>query len=297
MLKMNINSLQAFTIIAQEGSFTRAAGKLGVTTSALSHNMRELEEQLGVRLLIRTTRSVTTTEAGENLLQSLSSMFTQMEQELESIAELRDKPTGVIRITVDEFAAYSIFMPVIKSFLLEYPDIKVEMFIDYGFTDIAANRMDGGIRFGSEVDKDMISFPISGQIQTSLVASPEYFKKHPKPVHPNDLVHHSCLCLHLPTYGGLYAWELENGEQSLRVKVSGQLTFNTIMPMRQAALDGLGIAFIPRELVDDDIKTGTLIEVMNDWVPVFESYHFYYPSRKHKTTAFNLFLEALRYQG
>lgn len=293
MLKMNINALQAFTVIAQEGSFTRAAGKLGVTTSALSHNMKELEEQLGVRLLIRTTRSVTTTEAGEALVQSLSSMFTQMEHDLESLAEMRDKPAGVIRITVDEYAAYSVFMPKIKSFLLDYPDIKIEVFIDYGFTDIAANRMDGGIRFGSEVDKDMISFPISNTVPTSLVASPEYFANREKPTHPNDLINHSCLCLYLPTYGGLYAWELEKGERSIRVKVDGQLTFNTIMPMRQAALDGLGIGFLPTELVNEDIRSGKLIEVMKDWVPIFESYHFYYSSRKHKTTAFNLFLNAL----
>jgi len=294
MLKVNINALQNFTIIAQEGSFTRAAGKLGVTTSALSHNMKELEEQLGIRLLIRTTRSVTTTEAGEALLQSLGSMFLQMEHDLSALAELRDKPAGVIRITVDEHATYSVLMPKIKAFLLAYPDIKIEVFIDYGFTDIAANRMDGGIRFGSDVDKDMISFPISAPIATSIVASPAYFQKYPLPKIPNDLLQHSCLCLHLPTYGGLYAWELEKGTQSLRVKVNGQLTFNSIMPMRQAALDGLGIAFIPTTLVSEDIKTGQLIEVMKDWAPTFEKYHFYYPSRKHKTTAFNLFIEMLK---
>lgn len=294
MLNINLNNLQAFTVIADEGSFTRAAGKLGVTTSALSHNLRELEEQMGVRLLIRTTRSVTTTEAGERLLQSFSPMFRQMEEELDLLSEFRDKPAGHIRLTVDEFAAYSILLPAIKPLLHKYPDIKIGIFIDYGLTDIAANRFDGGIRFGSIVDKDMISFPVSKPMPTAIVASPAYFRKYPKPRHPKELSFHSCLCLFLPTYGGLYAWELEKNGQALRVKVSGQLTFNTIMPMREAALDGLGIAFLPRSLVISDIESGALEEVLPDWLPVFESYHFYYSSRKHKTTAFNLLLDALK---
>ncbi len=294
MSKVNINSLQAFTIIAQEGSFTKAAGRLRVTTSALSHSMRDLEAQLGVRLLTRTTRSVTPTEAGGRLLLRLSDMFTKMEEELESIAELRDKPAGKFRITVDEYAAYSVFLPAIKPFLLEHPDIKLELFIDYGLANIVADRFDGGVRFGSIVDKDMISFPISAPMQTTIVATPDYLQKYSEPLHPNELTNHSCICLHLPTYGGIYAWEFIKDGHPLRVKVSGQLTFNTMMPMKQAALDGLGIAFLPRAMVTEEIKNGALIEMLTDWLPVFESYHFYYPSRKYMSTAFKILIEALR---
>ncbi|WP_417463285.1 LysR substrate-binding domain-containing protein [Kordiimonas sp.] len=296
MLRENLNDLLAFVAVARERSFTKAAAKLSVSQSALSHKMRGLEERLGIRLLTRTTRSVAPTDAGEQLLQSLIPHFEQMELELSALSEHRDKPAGSLRITTSELATETILSPALETFLPEYPDIQVELVIDHGFTDIVAERYDAGVRFGSAVEKDMVAVRIGPDTRMAIVATPDYFSTHGTPRVPGDLVEHNCLMSRLPSRGGIYAWEFVKGGKQVSVHVKGQLTFNTSRPRYKAALAGLGLACIPEDLVLADIAAGRLQRVLEDWCPAITGFHLYYPSRRQHPLAFKLLLEHLRYR-
>jgi DNA-binding transcriptional LysR family regulator len=293
----NLDDLVAFMAVAREKSFTRAAAKLGVSQSALSHKMRELEARLGVRLLTRTTRSVSPTEAGDRLLNSVGPRLEEIEAELGALAELRDKPAGTIRITATEYAADVILLPKLAKLLPSYPDIKVEIVIDYGLTDIVAQRFDAGVRSGEQVAKDMIAVRIASDMRTAVVGAPAYFKKQAEPKTPQDLVNHNCINLRLPTHGGVYAWEFEKGGRELRVRVDGQLTYNTTAQMLTAALAGLGLAYVPDGFAKQHIAKGRLKRVLADWCQPYSGYHLYYPSRRQPSAAFVLLVDALREHG
>jgi DNA-binding transcriptional LysR family regulator len=296
MAPTNLNDLAAFALVGRERSFTRAAAKLGVTPSALSHRMRVLEERLGLRLLARTTRSVTPTVAGERLLLTLEPRFADIQAELLALTELRAAPAGEVRITVDDYALGEILWPRLRPVLSAYPDITIELVTDYGLTDIVAERFDGGVRLGDVIDKDMIAVPIGPDERMAVVGAPAYFKDHPRPLVPADLVEHECIQLRLQTKGGLYAWEFERDGREVRVRVAGQITFTTTPPMLVAALDGFGVAYLPRGLAEPHLKSGRLVEVLSDWLPPFSGYHLYYASRRQMTPAFAIVLGALRYR-
>lgn len=291
------NDLIAFLAVARERSFTRAAAHLAVSQSALSHTIRGLEERLGLRLLTRTTRSVATTEAGERLLRTLGPRFDEIDAELAALSELRDKPAGTIRITTSEHAAETILLPALAKVLPHHPDIHVETVVDFGLTDIVAQRYDAGIRLGEQVAKDMIAVRIGPDLRMAAVAAPSYFARRPRPKKPQDLTEHACLNIHLPTYGGLYAWEFEKSGRELRVRVEGQLVFNSPGPALTAALSGFGIAYLPEDMVRTHIADKRLVRVLSDWCPPFPGYHLYYPSRRQPTPAFALLIDALRYRA
>ena len=293
----SLNDLLAFRAVASERSFTRAAAKLGVSQSALSHAIRGLEERLGLRLLTRTTRSVAPTDVGERLLRTVGARLDEIETELASLSELREKPAGTIRITAGEHAAESILWPAIAKLLPHYPDIRVEVIIDYGLTDIVAQRYDAGIRLGEQVAKDMIAVRIGPDMRTAVVGAPSYFAGRPKPKKPQDLTSHSCINIRLPTYGGVYVWEFEKRGRELKVRVEGQLVFNNIALRLNAALAGLGLAYLPEDQVKEHIADGRLVRVLEDWCPPFSGYHLYYPSRRQPAPAFALMVDALRYRG
>lgn len=297
MLRENINDLIAFAAVARERSFTRTAAQLGVSQSALSHTMRALEARLGVRLLTRTTRSVSPTEAGERLLATLVPHFEQLETELTALSDVRDKPAGTVRITTAEHAAETVLWPKLEKLLPDYPDIKVEIVIDYGLTDIVAERYDAGVRLGEQVAKDMIAVRIGPDMRMAVVGAPSYFEKHPKPVVPQDLTQHRCINLRLPTYGGIYAWEFEKDGRELKVRVDGQLVFSRLAHRLTACLAGFGLAFVPEESALTHIAEGRLIRVLEDWCDPFPGYHLYYPSRRQSSPAFAVLVEALRYRG
>lgn len=296
MIRTNINDLVAFTVIARERSFTRAAAQLRVSPSALSHTMRGLEEKLGIRLLTRTTRSVSPTDAGERLLAAVGTRFDEIESELEALTELRDKPAGTVRLTAIQFAAEMILLPKLEKMLLDYPDIKVEISISYGLSDIVSERFDAGVRGGEQVAKDMIAVRISPDMRMIVVGAPSYFSSRKKPKTPQDLTQHNCINMRLPTSGGLYAWEFTKGDRELRVRVEGQLTFNSASTILKAALSGLGLAMLPEEQVMPQIKSGHLVSVLSEWCPKTPGYHLYYPSRRQLSPAFKVVLEALRYE-
>jgi len=296
MPRDNLNELTAFLAVAREKSFTRAAAQLGVSQSALSHTVRALEERLGVRLLTRTTRSVAPTEAGERLVRSVGPRLDEIEAELAALSALREKPAGTIRITAGEHAAEAVLWPAIARLLPDYPDIKVEIIVDYGLTDIVAERYDAGVRLGEQVAHDMIAVRIGPDMRMAVVGSPAYFARQPKPRVPQDLTNHNCINLRLPTYGGLYAWEFEKRGHAMKVRVDGQLVFNTGLLRMNAVLAGLGLAYIPEDLVKREIADGRLIRVLADWCAPFAGYHLYYPSRRQPTPAFAVLVEALRYR-
>jgi DNA-binding transcriptional LysR family regulator len=297
MARENFNDLLAFLAVARERSFTRAAAKLGVSQSALSHTIRGLESRLGLRLLTRTTRSVSPTVAGERLLATVGPRFEEIDEELAALSELRDKPAGTIRITTDEHAARTILWPKLAQLLPDYPDIKVEMIVDYGLTDIVAQRYDIGVRLGDQVAKDMIAVRISPDMRMAVVGTPSYFAKRPRPKTPRDLTEHNCINLRLPTYGGLYVWEFEKAGQELKVRVEGQLVFNATTQMLGAALDGCGLAYVPEDLARPHIADGRLKSVLKDWCPAFPGYHLYYPSRRQSSRALGVLIDALRYRA
>ena len=297
MPRENINDLLAFLAVARERSFTKAAAKLGVSQSALSHTIRGLEARLGLRLLARTTRSVAPTEAGERLLKTLGPRFDEIEAELAGLSELRDKPAGTIRITTSEHAAEAILWPALAKLLPDYPDIHVEIVIDYGLTDIVAERYDAGVRLGEQVAKDMIAVRIGPDFCMAVVGAPSYFARRPKPKHPQDLTAHDCINIRLPTYGSIYAWEFEKRGRALKVRVEGQLVFNNIALRVNAALAGLGLAYLSEDQVQEHVAEGRLVRVLGDWCPPFSGYHLYYPSRRQAAPAFALLVEALRYRG
>ena len=297
MLRENVNDLLAFLAVAREQSFTRAAAKLGVSQSALSHTIRGLEERLGVRLLTRTTRSVSPTEAGERLLQTAGPRFEEIEAQLAALSELREKPAGTIRITATEYAVDTILWPKLAKFLRQYPDIKVETIIDNGLTDIVAQRYDAGVRVGEQVAKDMIAVRIGPDIRMAVVGTPSYFRKRSEPKKPQDLIGHDCINLRLSTHGGLYAWEFEKAGRELKVRVEGQLIFNGTNQMLNAALAGFGLAYVPEGLARPHLAKGRLMRVLEDWCLPYSGYHLYYPSRRQPSAAFALLVDALRYRG
>ncbi len=296
MSRGTLNDVIAFLAVARERSFTRAAAKLGVSQSALSHTIRELEARLGLRLLSRTTRSVAPTEAGERLLHAVGPRFDEIDAELAALSELREKPAGAIRITAGEHAAESILWPAVARLLRDYPDVRIEIVVDQGLTDIVAERYDAGVRLGEQVARDMIAVRIGPDMRMAVVGSPSYFAKRRKPRTPQELTDHNCINLRLPTYGGLYAWEFEKGGRELKARVEGQLVFNTIGLRFKAALAGLGLAYLPEAQVQEHLARGELIRVLADWCPPFAGYHIYYPSRRQPTPAFTLLLDALRYR-
>src|SRR5271166_2675345 len=296
MQRGNLNDLLSFLAVGRERSFTRAAAKLGVSQSALSHTVRDLEERLGIRLLTRTTRSVAPTEAGERLLRNVGPRLDEIDAELAAVSELREKPAGTIRITAGEHAADKILWPALAQLLPNYPDIKVEIVIDYGLTDIVAERFDVGVRLGEQVAKDMIAVRIGPDFRMAVVGAPSYFARRSRPKTPQDLTAHDCINLRLPTYGGLYAWEFEKRGRELKVRVEGQLVFNNIALRLNAALAGFGLAYLPEDLVQAHIAKGRLIRVLADWCPPFSGYHLYYPSRRQPASAFALLVDTLRYR-
>jgi len=294
MRRDNVNDLLAFIAVARERSFTRAAAKLGVSQSALSYTIRKLEERLGLSLLTRTTRSVSLSEAGERLLASIGPRFDEIESEISALGELRDKPAGTVRITSVEHAAETILWPKMAQLMTQYPDINVEIINDYSLIDIVAERYDAGVRLGEQVDKDMIAMRIGFDFRQAAVAAPSYFANRPRPQNPQDLTEHSCINLRLPTHGGFYAWEFRKDGRELKVRVQGRAAFNSVAMMRHAALDGLGLVFLPEDLVADDIRERRLVRVLADWCPPRPGYHLYYPSRRQPSPAFALVLAALR---
>ncbi|TPK21892.1 LysR family transcriptional regulator [Mesorhizobium sp. B2-5-9] len=297
MPRDNLNELTAFLAVAREKSFTRAAAKLGVSQSALSHALRTLEERLGVRLLTRTTRSVSPTEAGERLARTVGPRLDEIESELAALSALREKPAGTIRITAGEHSADTVLWPAIARLLPQYPDIRIEIVVDYGLTDIVAGRYDAGVRLGEQVARDMIAVRIGPDMRMAVVGSPAYFASRPKPRTPQDLTDHNCINLRLPTHGGLYAWEFEKAGRELKVRVDGQLIFNTAGLRMNAVLAGVGLAYLPEDQVTAHLADGRLLRLMADWCPPFPGYHLYYPSRRQATPAFTLLVDALRYRG
>jgi DNA-binding transcriptional LysR family regulator len=296
MQRGTLDDLLAFVAVARARSFTKAAAKLGVSQSALSHTMRELEAQLGVRLLTRTTRSVAPTDAGERLLHALGPRFEEIDAELAALSELREKPAGTIRITATEYAIDTLLWPKLARFLRHYPDIKVELIVDNGLTDIVAQRFDAGVRAGEQVAKDMIAVRIGPDLRMAIVGAPSYFRKRPEPTKPQDLVGHDCINLRLSTHGGLYAWEFEKGGRELKVRVEGQVVFNGTNQMLNAALAGYGLAYVPEDLAQPHLAKGRLKRVLEDWCPPYSGYHLYYPSRRQSSAAFALLVDALRYR-
>lgn len=296
MIRENMNSLVAFITVATEKNFTKAAAKLGVSQSALSHTIRELEARLNIRLLTRTTRSVSPTEAGQRLLERVAPHVDEIQQELISLSELRDKPAGTIRLTTTEFVIDHLLWPKLIDFLPQYPDIHLELNIDYGFTDIVAERFDAGIRNGEQVANGMISVRIGPDMRMAVVGSSQYFALHPRPITPQDLTAHQCINLRLQTYGGLYAWEFKKSEQELNVRVKGQVIFNTSTQMLHAALNHFGLAYLPETMVTPYLENHQLIRVLDDWCPTFAGFHLYYPHRRNASPAFRLLVEALKYR-
>ena len=297
MRRGNLDDLLAFVAVAKERSFTKAAAKLGMSQSSLSHIIRELEARVGVRLLTRTTRSVAPTEAGERLLNDLAPRFEEIEASLASVAELREKPAGNVRITATEFVIDTLLIPKLAKVLRQHPDVKVEFIVDYGLTNIVSERFDAGVRNGEQVAKDMIAVRIGPDMRMAVVGAPSYFKGRAAPEKPQDLIAHNCINLRLPTHGSLYAWEFEKGSRELRVRVEGQMTCNGSAQMLSAALAGAGLAYLPEGMTESHVAKGRLIRVLDDWCLPFSGYHLFYPSRRQSSAAFGLVVDTLRYRG
>ena len=297
MQRGTLEDLRALVAVGHERSFTKAAAKLGVSQSALSQTIRQLESRLGVRLLTRTTRSVSLTEAGERLVGTIAPRIEEIQSELAAVSELREKPAGTIRITATEYATDAILLPKIANLLREYPDIRVEIVIDYGLTDIVAQRLDAGVRSGEQVASGMIAVRIAPDMRMAVVGSPSYFKNRSEPKKPQELLGHNCINLRLPSHGGLYAWEFEKGGRELKVRVDGQLVFNSTGQILNAALAGLGLAYVPEGMAQPHLARGRLKRVLADWCLPYPGYHLWYPSRRQSSAAFALLIDALRYRG
>jgi len=295
-MKENLNDLTAFVSVAREGSFTRAAAQLGVSQSALSQTIRGLEERLGLRLLTRTTRKVAPTDAGDRLLATIGPRLDGIEDDLAALSDLRDKPAGHIRITASEHAAGAILLPRLAPLLQSYPDIKVEINTDYRMIDIVEHRFDAGVRLGEHLQKDMIAVRIGPEVRMAVIGSPSYFGRRPAPDKPQDLTSHDCINVRLPTHGGLLPWDFKKGKRELVVRVEGQLTLNGFPQVVDAALAGMGLAFVLEDVVQTYLDDGRLIRVLDDWCEVFAGYHLYYPSRRQSSPAFALVVDALRYR-
>ena len=297
MATEELSNLAAFMAVARERSFTRAAKQLGLSPSALSHTISNIESRLGVRLLNRTTRNVSPTEAGERLLQTVGPRIEEIEAELAALRSLGEKPAGTIRLTATEYAAEAILLPAIAKLLPDYPDLKVEIVIDYGLTNIVDHRIDAGVRPGGMVAKDMIAVPIGPELRMAVAGAPSYFASNRPPKKPQDLVNHRCINLRLPGHGGLYAWEFDKKGQALTVRVEGQLIFNTSRLMIEGALRGAGLVCVMEGQLQPYLDDGRLVRVLQDWCEPFAGYHLYYPSRRQPTAAFALLVDALRYRG
>ncbi len=297
MATTKVNDLQAFVAVARDQSFTKAAARLRITPSALSHTMRTLEERLGVRLLARTTRNVAPTEAGERLLRAIAPLFDQIAAEVEALGELQDRPRGTIRLTCTDDQIELCLRPMLAKFLKDYPDITLEFYVDYGFTNVVEERFDAGIRMGESISKDMIAVRIGPDWRLAVVGSPEYFERNPPPRTPHELTRHACVNIRHRPNGAIYAWEFEKDGRAFTVKAEGQLVFNSIMHVLNAAADGIGLAYVPEQLVAPYLADGRLKEVLADWCPTFEGYHLYYPNRRQASPAFTAFAEALKYRG
>lgn len=296
MQQENFNDLFAFAAVATDRSFTKAAARLGVSPSALSHTIRNLEARLGLRLLTRTTRSVSPTEAGERLLRTLKPRFDEITSELAMLSDQRETPAGTIRITASEHAAISIIAPALQKLLPQYPDINVEVNVDSGLTNIVAQRFDIGVRLGERVAKDMIAVRISPDLRWVIVGSPDYFLRHSRPEVPQDLARHNCINIRFPTHGELFVWDFEKDGREVKVRVEGQLTFNSIFMRLDAAVAGLGLVYLPEDRAAPFIEDGRLVAVLDDWCQPCAGYHLYYPNRRHASLAFSLVVDALRYQ-
>jgi DNA-binding transcriptional LysR family regulator len=295
MARDNINDILVFIAVARERSFTRAAAKLGMSQSALSHIVRGLEERLGVRLLTRTTRSVSPTEAGERLLQNVGPRLEEIDAEITAITDLGDKPAGTVRITAIDHVIDTVLWPRIAPLLPQYPELHIEISSDYRLVDIAAERFDIGVRHGDQVEKDMIAVRLTADVPMRIVGAPAYFARRPAPASLQDLMTHNCINLRLASSGGLYAWELLHDGQPIEARVRGQAVFTNVHHMLAAALDGVGVTFLPESLVAPHVAAGRLVSVMEDWCPSFPGLHAYYPSRRHSSRALGLVIDALRY--
>ncbi len=294
MKREDLNDMLWFLVVAEERSFTKAAAKLGTSQSTISHTIKKLEARMGLRLLTRTTRSVSPTEAGERLIRSLAPRIEELESEIDQLMEIRDKPSGTVRITLSDHALASVVWPKLRPLLSRYPDIKVELNSDNGFRNIVEEKFDAGVRLGESLDKDMVAVRIGPDWRLVAVASPDYLAKRPAPQVPQDLVGHDCINHRQARSGGLYAWEFEKDGRELRVRVDGQLIFNTSYAMIDAAVRGYGIAYVPEDLVAADIAAGRLVRILDDWSPFFPGYYIYYPSRRQNSPAFRVVIEALR---
>jgi len=290
-----MNDIQAFIAVATAQSFTKAAAQMGVSASALSHTVRNLEAKLGMRLLARTTRNVAPTAAGEKLLHAVAPLFEQIKTEIEQLSAMRDKPAGSIRITCSDDAVEMVIRPKLASFLENYPDINVEICIDYGFTNIVSERFDAGIRLGESVSKDMIAVRLSPDWRLAVVGTPDYFEKYRKPEEPSDLTLHACVNIRHSLTSGIYAWEFEKDGRKMNIKVNGQLTANSIIHVMNGALDGIGLAYVPDFLAQPYLEKGELVEVLADWSPYFEGFHLYYPNRRQPSPAFSAFVDNFRF--
>ena len=296
MNDIDLNNLLAFIVVARERSFTRAAAQLGVSQSALSHTVRRLEEKMGIRLLTRTTRGVSTTEAGERLYMNLGPHYEGIQTELSALYALNDKPAGTIRISTHDRPADTILWPKLSKLLPLYPELNIEISINYELIDIVAERFDAGVRLGDQVAKDMIAVRISPDVRMAVVGAPSYFKNRVIPQTPQELTGQNCIRLRLPTHGGIYAWEFEKGGQILHVQVQGQMIFNQSVHILNAALQGYGIAYLPEEQIKPYVDQGQLIQLHEPWCPTFPGYHLYFPSRRQSSPAFSLVVETLRYR-
>jgi DNA-binding transcriptional LysR family regulator len=296
MVRESLSDLAAFLAVARTGSFTRAAQQLGVSQPALSSALKELENRLGLRLLNRTTRSVSTTEAGECLLRSIAPHFDGIEAGLAALTELREKPAGTVRITTGDHQAEAILLPAVAKLLPAYPDLNVEISVNIGFVDIVAERFDAGVRLGETIAQDMIAVPIGPDMRMAVVGSEAYFADKPPPLTPHDLAAHNCINLRFPTHGGLSVWEFERAGRALNVRVEGQLIVNDIALARLGALGGVGLAYLPEDYVEPHLASSALVRVLADWCEPFAGYHLYYPSRRQQSAAFKVLVEALRYR-
>src|SRR3954464_7975221 len=297
MQRAKLDTLLTFLAVARERSFTRAAAQLGVSQSSLSHTIRDLEERLGIRLLTRTTRSVSPTEAGERLLRTIGPRFEEIEAELDALSDLRDRPAGTIRITVGDHPYKTVLWPRLAKLLQDYPDIKLDIVIDNGLTDIAAEGFDAGVRLGEQVAKDMIAVRIGPDVRFAVVAAKSYLANRPPPMTAQELTGHTCINLRLPTHGGLWPWEFERDGRELKVRVDGQIVLNGIFQVLDAALDGFGLAYVPEDIAEPHLKRGRLTRVLDEWCPPWPGYHLYYPSRRQPSPAFSLVVDALRHRG
>ena len=297
MEQTDFNHLTWFRIVAEERSFTKAAARIGVAQSTLSHTIKQLEARMGIRLLTRTTRNVATTTAGERLLRTITPRMAEIEEEIGALMEFRDKPSGSIKLTLSDHALESVVWPKLKSVLKDYPDISVELLLDSTFRNIVEEGFDAGVRLGESVEKDMIAVRIGPDWRLVAVASPDYLNAHGVPAHLKDLVRHICINMRHETAGGLYGWEFAKDGEELRVRVDGQLTFNNSYAMIDAALNGYGIAYVPENIVERQTASGELVQVLDDWSPFFDGYFLYYPSRRQNLPAFKVIVDALRHRG